>query len=148
MQVGTHGSWPEWLWRIRAAVRLVGGVVAEIGGDAFEGTLLHARNVLEFVKKGPNAQTRSAPMFNPNWDHKAAKTRVEALYADICTALSHIGFGRGSFSWDPLKVADIALCEYEDAVSGATAGDVALLEEGAVIARAAVERARAQCSQP
>jgi hypothetical protein len=82
------------------------------------GILLHARNILEFVKKGPRA-----------WDHNAALIRVQ--------------LGRGSDVWTPVQVCRRALREFEAAVASATKGDVARLHEGARIARAAVSRAAA-----
>jgi hypothetical protein len=114
----------------------------------FEAFLLHARNVLEFVKLAPNANKRSARTFASQWDSAAARMRVQPLYEEICTKLSHIGVARTPTTWTPVDVGQRALAEFEAAVAIATEGDVATLIDAATTCRAAVDRVAAHGTGP
>lgn len=113
--------------------------------SCLESTLVHARNLLEFLMLAKNPDTRSAVQFvAPGWDPDAVKARRGPLYGDLCGFLSHIAVRRPNPppSWAVIDVADTIVQEYEAFLSSATQGKVKFLLEGAVIARSEIARAR------
>lgn len=109
-----------------------------------EATLVHARNVLEFLMLANNSDTRSAVQFAPGWDPDLVKERQGALYGDLCGCLSHIAIRRPNPppNWAVLDIAESVLQEFEAFLPSATCGDVSVLRDGADIARSEIQRAR------
>jgi hypothetical protein len=111
---------------------------------ALESTLLHARNVLEFLMLARDPETRSAVQFADAWDPKPVRERLGSLYADICGHLSHLAVRRPETppKWALLAVVDSVLTEFEKLLDAAGQGDLVLLHEGAAIARRELSRAQ------
>lgn len=108
-----------------------------------ESTLLHARNLLEFLITGNDPTARAAVQFAPDWNPKAAPDELRATYGKLCEHLAHIGVKRQltEASWNVIEISTSILAEFDRFIESATAGDLELLREGASTARDALHRA-------
>lgn len=98
--------------------------LAEEARPYFEAALVHMRNLLELLVRGPTADPSALGPEDfgvPRWDYNAARARfetdmgeqVDVTYARICSYVSHLSKDRdmGTPLWEPQPLQELLLAE-------------------------------------